>query len=475
MMQPISAPIPVPGSQQEPTTPSLGSTNGRIASLGSGTLGLRRFPSLGNAKKLSVENTTMRAKIAELERYLTGLKEELILAHRHIQTKNLEAKISQERKGVEIHELGQHIQRCEFDLLAKTAECEALQNKLQYQTKEQMTKLRHINLLENEIMDYRRMSIMSGNGGGNGGNTASSGTTLSSSNLRNSRNSTELTESVRSSTVLQEANAQQMKDLKDENARKEEQIQSLTEKLERLQADLARTEQQRARESAIAAAAAPVTTAPTATANSSDKIKFDTANVPCVSCSTSSESFNTASAYGFMGGTNSISTITCGYPSSSSVNSVGYDVATEHPKLIARYQALSMQHAQASEYVDSLETENRDLKVQLLAPSDSTSTTETAANLNAMNGLNHPAASGLTPLDTDLSNQHYQDQQQQQQTDESTFLNSPSPPTSATTAGSPSTVVAPVLTQKSSLRYSRDGQVSPTATVTAITQATATA
>jgi cell shape-determining protein MreC len=51
---------------------------------------------------------------------------------------------------------------------------------------------------------------------------------------------------------------------------------------------------------------------------------------------------------------------------SSFVNSVGYDLSMEHNKLLAKFQALRMQHAQASEYLDSLELENQDLKDQLL-------------------------------------------------------------------------------------------------------------
>ncbi|KAF9119167.1 hypothetical protein BGW39_000519 [Mortierella sp. 14UC] len=163
----ISTPIPVPGTQQELTTPSLGSTTtsttvihisgaggnnsselhknnskggaARITTIGTSTgvgltgvnnnttlhrsssgsnesssnhnrdsskdkdnnnPGLGRFPSIGNTKKLHLENSTLRSKITELERYLQGLKEELILAHRQIHAKNLEAKISQERKAV---------------------------------------------------------------------------------------------------------------------------------------------------------------------------------------------------------------------------------------------------------------------------------------------------------------------------------------------------------------------------------------
>ncbi|KAG0281027.1 hypothetical protein BGZ95_007227 [Linnemannia exigua] len=613
----ISAPIPVPGTQQEPTTPSLGSTatsatiihisgasnnselhknnsNGgsRITTIGTSTgvggvgvnaagnnsnssnaihrsssgsnggssrdnskdkggnnPGLRRFPSIGNTKKLHIENSTLRSKIAELERYLQGLKEELILAHRQIHAKNLEAKISQERKAVEIHELGQHIQRCEFDLLAKTAECEALQNKLQYQTKESVSKLKHINMLETEIMDYRRMSIMSGHGPsgttgagavgmsiGPGGMVARGGSVM----FRNSRNSSDLTESVRSSTVLQDNAAAeeeaaavgalqaQVKLLKDEHWKKDEQIQELSEKIQFLTDAVAQLEKAA---SASAAASVSLTTMDVTDDVVEDVIEDMTKTTSTtdksiiVSESTSNASFNTA-ATGEVSSDDSSSSIVV-------KNSVGYNLSVEHPKLLTRYQALRSQHALASEYLGQLESENTDLKVQLLdvfLPSSTaasgvesldvpTPTVENAEDISvstekkveevkknedeeqeeeaitptdvaspiasaiaaaasaaaiipssSRNSLHHPAASGLTPLDTVAAN-----------TDDTTSSISSScsatsstgndeelSPTSAvTSSSSPSTVTtAPALTRKSSLRYSRDGQVSPTNSAT---------
>ncbi|KAF8923446.1 hypothetical protein BGZ52_009720, partial [Haplosporangium bisporale] len=153
IMQPISAPIPVPGTQQAPTTPPSNGTNsgnssdiqdGAIAGITTTTsssstnnngshgrtssssarvathhnhtnsnnnASLSRFPSIGNTKKLTLENQTLRAKIAELERYLTGLKEELILANRQIHARNLEIKLAQERKDEELHDMAQQLQR----------------------------------------------------------------------------------------------------------------------------------------------------------------------------------------------------------------------------------------------------------------------------------------------------------------------------------------------------------------------------
>ncbi|KAF9315630.1 hypothetical protein BG003_002850 [Podila horticola] len=427
---PISAPIPVPGTQREPTTPSLGSstmsTSTTIIVANEQGGSLRRFPSIGNTKKLSLENLTLRTKIAELERYLTGLKEELILAHRQIHSKNLEAKISKERKAVEIHELGQHIQRCEFDLLAKTAECEALQNKLSYQTKEQVTKLKHIHMLENEIMDYKRMSVMSGG-------AASTISTATGSNRimsRHSRNSADLTtttgmnnnnNSVRSSTVL-EADLM-IRQLKEDNIRKEDQIKELTERLEKLEKlELERVQEDKAKD---------------------DGEKHQT----MISDSNLIASFNTASTTGHLH-QQQISTF-------SSVNSVGYDVSVEHPKLLAKYQALRMSHAQASEYVDSLESENRELKVQLLdvttAPLSSPEVTDSSSVI-APTPVKSISTAILPPLDTESATKD-------------NHSSIPSPASTSPSSASPSSVTAPALTRKSSLRYNRDGQSSPTPSV----------
>ncbi|KAG0096379.1 hypothetical protein BGZ93_004649 [Podila epicladia] len=365
---PISAPILVPGTQRQPTTPSLGSSNTSTSTTiivtneqgGS----LRRFPTIGNTKKLSLENLTLRSKIAELERYLTGLKEELILAHRQIHSKNLEAKISQERKAVEIHELGQHIQRCEFDLLAKTAECEALQNKL----------------------------------------------------------------IVRSSTVL-EADSM-IKQLKEDNARKEDQIKELTERLEKLEKlGLERAQGQ----------------------EGGDKAQEvnEEKHQNTISGSSSNASFNTAST------TAQQSQQQQRISTSSSVNSVGYDVSVEHPKLLAKFQALRMSHAQASEYVDSLENENRELKVQLLevtpAPLSLSDITD-CSSVIAPTPVKSISTVLLTPLDTDSATKD----------DHPSIPSIPSPASSNSSSASPSLAAAPALTPKSSLRYNRDGQSSPT-------------
>ncbi|KAG0264692.1 hypothetical protein BG011_006269 [Mortierella polycephala] len=478
MLQSISAPIPIPGTQQEPTVPFLGSTSGLATTLGplsltglssnsiydinhySGDSGitsihyytlnthqpshhnnnnnknsvikrsissLRRFPSISNTKRLNAENLTLRNKITELERYLTGLKEELILSHRQIHAKTQEAKLSEERKAVEIHELGQHIQRCESDLLAKTAECEALQSKLQYQTREQVSKLRQIDMLESEIMDFRRMSNISNRhsciGGGGGGN-GNGGGPVAFGAFRFSRISSDMSESVRSSTLMQDCTVSedaqaQIRQLKDENVRKDKQIQELMERIETL--------------SALASPQAGVAQ--------------NNTHARDVSASDSNTGFSTVSALGYS---------SAGSTVASSVNSVGYDLSFEHPKLIARYQALRMQHALASECLDTLDSENHDLRSQTLSVGTSGNTIPfdtgmhvvprmTSSSSTGINVLCHPAASGLPSLDMNPK---------------VPSVASPSSPTSTTTASSfsPTTVVAPTLTRKSSLRYSKDGQ-----------------
>ncbi|KAF9145351.1 hypothetical protein BGX30_009361 [Mortierella sp. GBA39] len=490
--------------------------------------GLRRFSTIGNTKKLHLENLTLRSKISELERYLQGLKEELILTHRQIQAKNLEAKTSQERKAVEIHELGQHIQRCEFDLLAKTAECEALQNKLQYQTKEQVSKLKQINMLETEIMDYRRMSVMSGHGPasatGTGPGTIGLGMMVARGGsvlFRDSRNSSDLTESVRSSTVLQDSAAvveeataalqALIKQLKDEHWKKDEQIQEMSEKIQFLTDSVSQLEK-------VISAATDVAKEKKKKENAKKTMTPTTSTTDknnIVSVSTSNASFNTA----ITGGVGAISSSASHSSSSISiVNSVGYNLTVEHPKLLSRYHALRAQHAQASEYLDQLETENQDLKVQLLdvsenvvgaaeepldvvtpkvkspepivtfspslpatkeeeeveeveettVPTFAKTAPEVAAAIAlsiSRNSLHHPAASNLAPLDTIAANANAETTTEHAATSATSSNDDEglSPTSAATSSGSPSTVVgAPALTRKSSLRYPRDGQVSPT-------------
>ncbi|KAF9956346.1 hypothetical protein BGZ72_002825 [Mortierella alpina] len=407
----------MPGTQHQPTIPAAlsptinnsiihitdassdgGSNSGhfthtRITTTGAGTyLPIHQaIPDL-----LTSENGTLRAKVTELERYLAGLKEELLLAHCTIRAKSLEVKQGQERKAVEIHELGQHIQRCEYDLHAKTAECEALQNKLAYQTREQVTKLKHISMLETEIMDFRRMSGMSGNGGIHARNSVvvASGTPGISSrygaHLRNSRNSSELSESARSSSLLlqdghtPEDAQEQIRQLKEDNERKDEQIRVLQEKMGTIQR--ASVEKHRVY-------------------GSDSSVGFD---------STSDLGVPTPSLSG------------------SSVNSVGYDFSLEHPKLIARYQALRMQHAQAAVCLDVLESENQNLKVQLL--NISTSLPPSASTPPSQLSKHHAVPGAAT---------------------ESLIMDN-DPRTSPSPSAPPASV--PSLNRKSSLRYTGDSQ-----------------
>ncbi|KAF9406864.1 hypothetical protein BGZ94_002924 [Podila epigama] len=476
---PISNPIPVPGTRLRPTRPSLAGPPAFSSlilvqgpsNIEQGTL--RRFPSIGNTKKLSLENLTLRTKIAELERYLTGLKEELILAHRQIHSKNLEAKISQERKTVEIHELGQHIQRCEFDLLAKTAECEALQNRLMHQTKEQVSKLKHIHLLENEIMDYKRMSVMSGG-------AASTTSTKTGPNSRimscHSRNSTDMTSNTDAAIIRQ---------LKEENAHKDDQIKDLNDRIRKLELALG-----------LALGLKPGDTLSEESHSPHVEHSKDSPVKPALSVDLKDAKALHELASGKVAPLE-------GAETSRTVNSVGYDVVFEHPKLLARYQALRMSHAQAAEYVDTLETENKDLKEQLfeMAASTSNQCPRSSPTLTKTDVVD-PLAK-LTPLDTDTVLVHYdvdmdidkdvseqdvdenegkemkvddvkENAEDHNSTTSPTLSNdSTSPPTSpnsptssptlpnALTCSSISTS-APALTRKSSLRYTRDGRMSPT-------------
>ncbi|KAF9586673.1 hypothetical protein BGW38_010167 [Lunasporangiospora selenospora] len=372
----------------------------------------RRFPSIGGTKKLAAENQTLKAKIAELERYLTGLKEELILAHRQVQTKNQEAKASQERKVVEIYELGQHIQRCEADLVAKVTECEALQQRLQHQAKEQMTKLKQINMLEIEIRDYKRMSAGSTGNGSNNNSRSSSVNTM---------------ESVRSSTNPGEVAMlaqEEIKTLKRESSKKDTQIQDLLNKVARLES----LSLQRASTASFMAAAT--------NQNNSNK---PWANQPQNN-------------------------------SGSGINSVGYDVSMEHQKLLVKYQALHLTQALASECIDALENENSELRVQLSGIHDlSPDTSVSTASANPITGLSpmsvkaryYPAAARLTPLDTSdatcstplMSSSTILSSSRSVQSNSSS---SSSPSSTPNTATSPTSGSAPALTRKSSLRYSKD-------------------
>ncbi|KAF9185957.1 hypothetical protein BGZ50_002802 [Haplosporangium sp. Z 11] len=428
MLQPISAPILVPGTQQEPTapptvsitnlsdvncstvtattsskngtttpdsgdTPRTSMTGTRITTINvnganreNGVLsppantngpqtqhhlnnhnnpnsGLRRFPSIGNTKKLSIENMTLRAKVTELERYLTGLKEELILAHRQIHAKRLEFKIAEERKAVEIHELGQHIQRCEFELGAKVVECEGLQAQLEEKTKEQKVKIKQIDLLEAELREARGEHTNESNGqspddaeqqeqGDKADQTPSDTTTIADGSAVH--------------TEAGEQDNEKVKLMLAENARKDAQIKELLEKVDRLGSEMLNLEREKAR----------LERPPTPSPDDDDASPINT-SIPKRRGSTLDD-LVPITAEAIIAATTVKATSTdstaqsdqdqpiFGSTAETSTNSVGYDFAVEHPKLLAKYQALRMQHAQASEYLDSLESENRDLKVQLL-------------------------------------------------------------------------------------------------------------
>ncbi|KAF9932876.1 hypothetical protein BGZ75_009540 [Mortierella antarctica] len=339
--------------------------------------GLRRFPSIGNTKKLSVENSTLRAKIMELERYLTGLKEELILAHRQVHAQKLEMRIAEERKAVEMHELGQHIQRCEFELGAKVVECEGLQAKLDEAVKGQEEKTKKMEVLEAEIKEARMMMMINRTPQAATASEVSPGDT---EDLQRAEDSNE---------------DDKVKALQDENSRKDVQIQELLVKVDHLGTEMLKLEREKARlerpttpipgnfeeEDDLAAGApgsmernASCSSSSSATLNSLVPITAEAIIAATTPCGTTSQHGVTLVVSG-SGSSTSLSTTSSTVLSdgqkhqqhpSSFVNSVGYDLSMEHSKLLAKFQALRMQHAQASEYLDSLETENQDLKVQLL-------------------------------------------------------------------------------------------------------------
>ncbi|KAF9549423.1 hypothetical protein EC957_003812 [Mortierella hygrophila] len=453
-MQPISGPIPVPGTQREPTTPPVSDIGAHLSnttsSSGSSTptnvvsprtsvigksqtvnhrhhqqhhqhqressvnstpstaahnqthhnthhpdhhhrhnnnanSGLRRFPSIGNTTKLNVENSTLRAKIIELERYLTGLKEELILAHRQVHAQRAEIKSEKEVKEVkegEVVELRERVLEVEREVRVRTEECDGLRAQLQAARIQEDTTEKEARekkkseevVLEEKATEEEQIPLA-----GAVATTEAPTTTTAKS----------------SSSV----DLDRIKALEEENARKDAQIKELLEKVDRLGTEVLNLERDKARlehpltpepipvpvakiETAVGAAPVPksatlesivpitaaaiiaATTSQSASVFSgtscSDRAAGDltesASNNSLKSSSTSPSSVESDSNL------NALQTA----PVACTVNSVGYDFAVEHPKLLAKFQALRMQHAQASEYVDSLESENQDLKVQLL-------------------------------------------------------------------------------------------------------------
>ncbi|KAF9160935.1 hypothetical protein DFQ26_005046 [Actinomortierella ambigua] len=461
--------------------------------------GLRRFTSIGS-KRLSNENLTLRAKVAELERYLTGLKEELILAHRQIHAKAQQSKAQEERKSLEIHELGQHIQRCEFDLLAKTAECETLQRKLQYQTKDHMTKLKQIDMLETEIMDFRRISLsgpskpMGSGGGGPGGGGGQPGVTASltspssspsvgpgnlaipgsgGTSVGDETSGDDGLESVRSSACLEahrasslyEGTHEQLRLLKDESLRKDKTVEELMDKIDRLSAKVLKLEREKAQleqqqqqqqpgrhkegdkkenlgeqPATFARLMAPITTEDMMSTTMPGYSPHDLSALD-TSVATLSGS---AMEGGFISGPTSAGSLRLA-PSrlmvttaaTLSVNSVGYDWAAEHPKLLSKYQALQRNYVEVMEYLQMIENENKELKVQILdvgllditeLPSSSSSSMASSAAAATC------FATGVMP-DSPI----------------------------ASPSSSPSTSRAPTVPGKSPQRFSKDGRYSPVA------------
>ncbi|KAK5815120.1 hypothetical protein F5H01DRAFT_345017 [Linnemannia elongata] len=452
MMQPISGPIPVPGTQREPTTPPVSDIGALLSnatsSSGSSTptnavsprtsvigksqtvnhhhshqrdssvnstpstaahnqthhnthqhhhqqqqhhphdhhrhinnnvnSGLRRFPSIGNTTKLNIENSTLRAKIIELERYLTGLKEELILAHRQVHAQRAEIKSEKEAKEGEIVELRERVLEVEREVRVRTEECDELRAQLQ------AAKIQE-DATEKEAKEKKD------------GEEAVLEEKATKEDQTPPAEAVATAEAPTTTTAESSSNVDpdRIKALEEENARKDAQIKELLEKVDRLGTEVLNLERDKARlerpltpepvpapkaetaavvapvpKSATLESIVPITAAaiiaattpqsasvPTGTTcRAAGGMTESTSNNSLKSSSTSPSSVESDSDL------NALQTA----PIAGTVNSVGYDFAVEHPKLLAKFQALRMQHAQASEYVDSLESENRDLKVQLL-------------------------------------------------------------------------------------------------------------
>ncbi|KAF9357720.1 hypothetical protein BGX26_003239 [Mortierella sp. AD094] len=415
-MQPISAPILVPGTQQEPTMPSLPTpidinaansasgtgnisptamsnprtslSNTRALTYNGGNIspsspgfgnntssGLGRFPSIGNTKKLTIENMTLKAKITELERYVTGLKGELILFTQKSHTLRSEIKEAEDLHTTETHKLEEHIKKCEFELGAKVVECEALHAQLIENARAHQQLLQHLQQQEQKQAQHEQQDEQS-------------------TDVKDQE------ENVSEPTPGELERDERIKTLMEENTRKDAMISELLEKVDRLGTEVLNLEREKAHlERPSSPSPADFTaaklddtttteTAPPAAASLKDLVPITAeaiiaATTPSasvqnlaiqthakeVSGSQSDSSLNTSTS-------TSPSTIQSedeeGVPmhgnsiATTSVNSVGYDVSLEHPKLLAKFQALRIQHAQTSEYLGFLESENLELKVQLL-------------------------------------------------------------------------------------------------------------
>ncbi|KAG0298053.1 hypothetical protein BGZ98_000338 [Dissophora globulifera] len=330
--------------------------------------GLRRFPSIGNTKKLTTENLTLKSKVTELERYLTGLKEELVMAHRQIHAQRVEIKTAEERKLEEVNELTDHIQKCEFELGGKILECVDLQRRLVERQQQQESSNRK------QISSGEPREVRQDKPGDDCG-------------IKNDKDA-------------------KIMSLMDDNLRKDTQIVELLEKVDRLGTEVLSLEREKALLAlpALAPAYAPsaaATSTPTGpsrpysharrgTGASSLKDLTPITAEAIIAATTPHTSLHNLTAHsrdGSVSGFSSNSSLQSGSDSTSpssananessgtreipvqrqgSINSVGYDLSVEHSKLLAKFQALRMQHAQAAEYLDSLESENQELKVQLL-------------------------------------------------------------------------------------------------------------
>jgi len=341
-----------------------------------GSSGLGRFPSLGS-KKLSKENLTFRAKITELERYLTGLKEELILANRQIHGQRLEIKNLIENHEKNLEDLKQVVQTCEFEMGVKVLECQDWKTKVGEKEKEVEEKAKRIEELVQEIQASRAVSTelvvqaaVISVGASKANVVSARDNNKEESRPRRAHSPVNRVVDFMRRSEDDDRKEEKVQALEEENARKEEQILGLMQKVNRLGSEVSSLERERAQwQSNNVLAASSSSTSP----GTSASVTTPQGVVMVVPSSSSDASIRTGSS-----ATSASTDASSVVPSPQDqyqqqqqqggllVNSVGYDVSAEHQKLLTKFRALSMQHAQASEYVDSLESENRDLKVQLL-------------------------------------------------------------------------------------------------------------
>ncbi|KAF9366447.1 hypothetical protein BGX34_002722 [Mortierella sp. NVP85] len=333
MMQPISAPILVPGTQQEPTVPTIpldNHTNGSdVGSTSSGSghgaaapalartslsggnhhqkgnisinqhhhynahnpnSGLRRFPRIGNTKKLTIENTTLKAKSRGTGAVPDGVQDSGMR-----QSKELEQEMSVQEGASDEQRDREDKEESENGVIAKDRKIAELLEKVDRFGTEVL-------ILEREKARLQQLPTLPAEG------TPSD---------------------VASGVACSIATAATLKDLVPIAA--EAKIAAATP------------------HSPIRNLAAGSPGGHVSTSDSHTRLNTDNSSWNATQINQDHDNFSQG-----------------GEHISTSINSASYDLAQEHSKLLAKYQALRMQHAQASVYVEELEIEIRELKVQSL-------------------------------------------------------------------------------------------------------------